>query len=383
MNAALAPTLPETPPARLFEATGTLTERLDALHDSILDRIPHVDRIACALYDAPEDMLKTFVNSTRKGEAIAGYQFRLADSPSLSKLAATGECRAIDQLATAVRPDSPHSAWLLAQGYQSSFTVPLYDNDSLLGFVFFDSMLPAAFSLREQRDLMLFCNLINMAISNEMSAVRAILASARIARDFAKLRDFETGAHLERMARYARLIARDLAARLGRTDEFVEHVYLFAPLHDIGKIGIPDAVLLKQGRLEATERAAMQRHVDLGGSIIDKILGDLGLRHLPDSTIMKNIVRHHHEMLDGSGYPEGLRGDAIALEARIVTVADIFDALLSARPYKAAWTFEASCDELERLVARGKLDAECVAALRRNETQARAIRDRYQDPQES
>jgi HD-GYP domain-containing protein (c-di-GMP phosphodiesterase class II) len=358
----------------------TLTSRLAALHDSILERVPQVDRVACVLYDSTDDLLKTFINSTRQGEAIAGYQFHLSESTSLSALAGSGEFRVIDNIAAAVRPDSLHSEWLLAQGYQSSFTVPMYDNDAFLGFVFFDSMLPAAFTLREQRDLLLFCSLINMAISHEMGAVRAILASAQIASDFARMRDFETGAHLDRMARYARLIARDLAPRHGRTDEFVEHVYLFAPLHDIGKIGIPDRILLKEGRLDPTEREAMQGHVDMGARIIDKILGDFGLRHLPDSTVMKNIVRQHHELLDGSGYPEGLRGDAISLEARIVTVADIFDALRSTRPYKAAWTFEASCAELERLVAMGKLDAECVDALHRNATQVHAIAERYRDP---
>jgi len=255
----------------------------------------------------------------------------------------------------------------------------MYDNGGLLGFVFFDSLLPEGFKLREQRDLLLFCRLINMAISDEMSAVRAVLASARIASDFAKLRDFETGAHLNRMSRYARLIARDLAVAHGRTDEFVEHVYLFAPLHDIGKIGIPDNILLKPGRLDAAERSTMQGHVEMGGNIIEKILGDFGLHHLPDSKIMKNIVRQHHEMLDGSGYPEGLRGDAISLEARIVIVADIFDALLSVRPYKTAWSFEDSYAELDRLVAIGKLDADCVGALRRNEPLARAIAERYRD----
>lgn len=188
-------------------------------------------------------------------------------------------------------------------------------------------------------------------------------------------RDRSTRLHSERVVR--------LSLELGRDCELagneLEILGIGAHLHDIGKIGIPDAVLLKQGRLEDAERAAMQRHVDLGGSIIDKILGDLGLRHLPDSTIMKNIVRHHHEMLDGSGYPEGLRGDAIALEARIVTVADIFDALMSPRPYKPAWTFDASCAELARLAALGKLDPECVAALRQNEDAVRAILARYQD----
>jgi HD-GYP domain-containing protein (c-di-GMP phosphodiesterase class II) len=358
----------------------TLTERLAALHGSILERIPQVDRIACVLHDAQDDMLKTFIDSTRAGKKIAGYQFPLAESASLTHLARSGEFRVIDNIPATVRPDSPHSQWLLAQGYQSSFTVPMHDNGSFIGFVFFDSRLPGAFRLREQRDLLLFCSLINMAISQELGAVRSILASARIASDFARLRDFETGTHLERMARYSRLIARELAPRRGRTDEFVEHVYLFAPLHDIGKIGIPDRILLKQGGLDLAERDVMQGHVEMGGQIIDKILGGFGLNHLPDSTVMRNIVRQHHEMLDGSGYPDGLRGDAVSLEARIVTVADIFDALRSARPYKTAWTFEASCAELERLALVGKLDADCVQVLRRHEPQVRAIAERYREP---
>lgn len=367
----------------LFEASSSLTDRLGALHDSILERVPDVHRVACTLYDGPDDLLKTFVNSTRTGLAIAGYQFRLSESRSLSRLARTGEFRTIDNLAETVQPDSPHSAWLLAQGYQSSFTVPMYDNGEFLGFIFFDSTKASAFSLREQRDLLLFCSLINMAISNEMSAVRSILASAMIARDFAKLRDFETGAHLERMARYARLIARETATTHHRTDEFIEHVYLFAPLHDIGKIGIPDRILLKTGRLDDEERATMQTHVELGARMIDKILGDFGLRQLPDSTIMKNIVRYHHELLDGSGYPHGLKGDAIPLEARIVAVADIFDALMSARPYKAAWSYHDTCKELERLVHLGKLDADCVRILCLHEAAIVDIRDRYQDRPEN
>lgn len=359
---------------------GSLSARLAALHAAILERIPQVDRIACALHDAHDGLLRTFINSTRHGEAIVGYEFPLAQSASLRALADSGEFRVIDDIPATVRPDNAHSRWLLEQGYRSSFTLPLKDSGGLLGFVFVDSTLPAAFRLREQRDLLLYCHLINMAIAGELAAVRAILASARIASDFARLRDFETGAHLDRMAHYARLIARELAPAHGRNDEFVEHVYLFAPLHDIGKIGIPDRILLKPGRLDDSERSTMHDHVALGARIIDRILADLGLRHLPDSSVMRNIVRQHHELLDGSGYPDGLRGDAIALEARIVTVADMFDALCSARPYKPAWTVDESLAELERLAAAGKLDRDCVAALRRHASQVRAIGQRYRDP---
>ena len=94
---------------------------------------------------------------------------------------------------------------------------------------------------------------------------------------------------------------------------------------------------------------------------------------------MRNVVAGHHECLDGSGYPNGLQGDAIALESRIIAVADILDALTSHRPYKEPWTIEAAVAELERLVAAGKLDPDCVNAVKRHIPAVEAIRDRFRD----
>lgn len=364
---------------RLFESDATLSDRLGVLHDRIMEAIPGVDRIAVAIYDRSEDKLKTYINSTRKGQAIKAYDFKLADSPSLSRLAMSGEPRVINEIQQEINANSMHSDWLLKQGYRSSYTLPIYDNGDFIGFVFYDSMQPAVFSVETQRDLCLFSSLINMSVSSEFSAVRSIVASAKVARDFAHLRDFETGTHLERMARYSRIIAKSVAAVHGLSDEFVEHVFLFAPLHDIGKIGIPDNVLLKPGKLDEEEHKIMETHVMKGYDIVKKILGDFALQHLPDSKIMINIVKKHHEYLDGSGYPSGLKAGEIPWEARIVTVADIFDALTSKRPYKKVWTLEATLDELDGMVQAGKLDADCVAAVQQNIEEIAGISRRYQD----
>jgi len=355
----------------------TLTVRLQRLHYRLLETLPCVDRIACALYDAKDDVLRTFINSTRTGEAITGYEFRLSDSRSLTQLAETGEFRVLDDIPKLINPGTRHSQWLLEQGYRSSFTVPLYHHGQFIGLVFYDSMQAAAFTEIAQRDLVLFSNLINMAISSELSAVHSIISSARIARDFANMRDFETGEHLERMARFARLIAKAVAPAWGLTDEFIEHIGLFAPLHDIGKIGIPDRVLLKAGRLDADERTSMQTHVEKGVAIIEKILGDFGLYQLPQASILLNIVRCHHEYLDGSGYPAGLRGEDVPIEARIVTVADIFDALTSKRVYKNAWDIDEALGTLDKMAAEGKLDKDCVDALRANKQEAKQIIERF------
>lgn len=365
----------------LVENSGSLTERLSGLHDHLLESVPGVDRIACALYDADRDRLKTFINSTRVGQAISGYEYRLADSLSLSHLAESGQFRVLDEIAVLVGSDSAHANWLKQQGYRSSFTVPIYDLGKLLGFIFFDSMEPGAFTPEVQRDLVLYTTLITMSITNEMSAVRMVIESARVARELTEMRDFETGTHLERMGRYSRIIAREVAPRHGLDDEFVESVYLFAPLHDIGKISIPDRILLKPGKLDAKERAIMETHVRKGMEIIERIIGRNGLNHFPDSLTLRNIVLGHHECLDGSGYPQGLSGEQVPLEARIVAVADIFDALTTHRPYKKEWALEKAFLELERLASLGKLDADCVAALRNNAKEVFEIQRRYVDPE--
>jgi len=286
----------------------------------------------------------------------------------------------IADIQTQISSGSTHSNWLLAQGYRSSFTVPMYDQGHFLGFIFFDASDANFFSTSVQRDLLLSCNLINMALSSDLAAVRAVIASANMARDFVNLRDFETGAHLERMARYARLIARQVAAAYQLTDEAIEHIYLFAPLHDIGKIGIPDQILLKPGPLTPEERLVMQTHVEKGVDLIHKVIGDFDLQHLPDSKLMYEIVACHHEFMNGTGYPKGLKGDAVPISARIVTVADIFDALSSHRPYKNTWPVDAALAELNKMAADGKLDPLCVAALEAQLDEVIWIRDHFTDP---
>jgi HD-GYP domain-containing protein (c-di-GMP phosphodiesterase class II) len=366
----------------LFERAGTLNERVGYLHDRILSTMPTLHRIACAIYDVEQDQLKTFLNSTREGVAITGYDYQLADSPSLLLIAKSGEPRVLNEIQSVIKSNSLHSTWLLKQGYNSSFTIPIYDNGLFIGFIFFDSLEHAAFTPVIQRDLSLHASLINMSISSELAAVRSIVASAKLARDFAHLRDFETGTHLERMARYSRIIAKYVAPTHNLSDEFVEHVFLFAPLHDIGKIGIPDRILLKAGKLEPEERQIMESHVIKGCEIVTKILGDYPLQHLPDTEVMTNIVRYHHEFLDGSGYPNGLKGNAIPIEARIVTVADIYDALTSKRPYKKAWTIDEACAELNIMVRAGKLDEACVAAIENHPQEIIEIGKYYQDKAE-
>jgi len=142
-------------------------------------------------------------------------------------------------------------------------------------------------------------------------------------------KDNETGLHVIRMSHYARV----LGLACGMSDQRADDLLNAAPMHDVGKIGIPDSILKKPGRLDAAEWQIMQTHVTIGGHIIGE--------HTQSMLAMaRDIALSHHEKWDGSGYPLGLAGEAIPLVGRIVAVADVFDALTTVRPYKAAWTVD-------------------------------------------
>ena len=164
-------------------------------------------------------------------------------------------------------------------------------------------------------------------------------------------KDQETAVHTVRMSRYSAILARTL----GLPEDLCRDIQLAAPMHDIGKVGIRDDVLLKTGKLDDKERAHMNQHTAIGGAILDGSDCDL-LR------LAAEIARTHHQRWDGRGYPAGLAGEEIPLVGRICAVADVFDALTTARPYKDAWSVERAFDLL-RDEAGKQFDPRCVSAF--------------------
>ncbi len=160
----------------------------------------------------------------------------------------------------------------------------------------------------------------------------------------AEYRDEGTGTHLERIREYAKIIAEEMAKNpryAGHiTPEYIDDIYQSSILHDIGKVGIPDAVLLKPGRLSDEEFDVIKRHTNLGGDAIKAI--ELQIEGQSFLALGKEIAYNHHEKWDGSGYPRGLNGEDIPLSARIIALADVYDALTTKRFYKEAYTHEKS-----------------------------------------
>lgn len=169
----------------------------------------------------------------------------------------------------------------------------------------------------------------------------------------AEYKDNETGMHVIRMSHYSRLLAEAVA---GEANGWTDRVFQASPMHDIGKIGIPDHILCKPGKFDPEEWEIMQRHAHYGGDI-------LGEHHSKLLAMAKEIAIYHHEKWDGSGYPHAIAGEEIPIEARIVAIADVFDALTSERPYKTAWTVEDAMNYIEENAGK-HFDPELVSHLK-------------------
>ncbi len=202
---------------------------------------------------------------------------------------------------------------------------------------------------------MIFGSHVQFTINKRKQAERDLLDSYRKLQNarmatilglakLAEYRDEGTGTHLERIREYAKIIAQELAKNIKYrniiTPDYIENIYQSAILHDIGKVGIPDAVLLKPDKLTDKEFEIIKRHTIFGGDAIKAIEYRIEGRSFLE--MGKEIAYNHHEKWDGSGYPAGLKGDEIPLSARIVALADVYDALTTERFYKRAYTHEKS-----------------------------------------
>lgn len=197
--------------------------------------------------------------------------------------------------------------------------------------------------------------------------------------ELAESRDKDTGAHLYRVRDYCTLLAKfmaDDAAFAGQiTPSFIDAIYYVSPLHDIGKVAIPDSILKKNGKLTDEEHDVIKTHTLVGADSLDTVLEYCDLEMF---RMAKRLIKSHHECYDGSGYPEGLRGDDIPLEARIMTLADFYDALLSVRVYKQAYSHERVLEIIREESGR-KFDPRIVDIMLAHIDEFHAVHREYLD----
>lgn len=290
-------------------------------------------------------------------EKLMGLPFELNET-SLDKLIKTGEPRIINDLEAYIsgKPIKVYNQIILNAGIRASITLPLMVSGEPVGIIFFSSTEKKVYNeghlnfLETLADSIAICFYQNTYIDNIIYS--SVLALAKLA----EARDSDTGEHLDRMKTYSRVIAEILhgndAYAKKVTWEYINNIERYSPLHDIGKVGVADRILQKPGNLTNEEFEEMKKHALYGAEVLRYAEQNMKSQGHSLFGIGIEITEGHHEKWDGSGYPYGRRGPEIPLSARIVAIADVFDALTSRRPYKEPFSFSESLKIIED--GRGK-----------------------------
>jgi HD-GYP domain-containing protein (c-di-GMP phosphodiesterase class II) len=346
----------------LLSRPGPLTPKLKLIHALIRHRFKFVDRIAVAVFDPYANRLKTYVSSNSKEDPLERYEFPLIRARSLLESLVKGP-RVINDLSVFSEGRHEHTRRIYESGFQASYTVPLLHDQAFQGFIFLNSFQKNCFTEEVVEELDVYCYLIRGAVEQDLGSVSILDSALQLAAVLLESQATEPQARRGRMTRITRLVTEQLVAagKCSFDEESIERIARFAAFHDIGKLAVPEAVLMKPERLTPQDFAIVIGHTEKGLEIVDSILKCFHLESAPGIQMLRNIVLSHHEKIDGSGYPHRLAGKKIPMEARIVTVADMYDALTSDRPHRFPLSSEEAFEVIQKQAE--KLDPDCVAAL--------------------
>ena len=334
----------------------SFTDSLDYINRTFSRIIPY-NYIGIAILDDTKKLLRASYgvsDGTVIGmpDKIVGHAWRITET-SLGRLIETGETRIINDLEKYCegRPIKTYNQIILEAGIKSSITLPLKVSHNPVGIIFFSSTQKDVYKEEHINFLKTLVNSIAVSFNQNIFINDLVLSSILALAKLAEARDEDTGEHLDRMKQYSRLIA-ELLFENGVypgeiTPEYFDQIERFSPLHDIGKVGIRDGILLKPGKLTEEEYEEMKQHTLYGARVLRAAEENIARRGRHLFGLGIEIAEGHHEKWDGSGYPAGKKGLEIPLSARIVALADVFDALTSKRPYKEAFSFDLSMSIIE------------------------------------
>jgi two-component system response regulator RpfG len=341
--------------------------------DLILDNIQALlksrmscDRIALAFIDESGNLTaenalvqynQTFLNP--------GY-IEPIENTSLPDLLKTGQPRIINDLVKYSEENkiSKSTKLILKEGINSSITIPMMSDKRCLGFFFVSSCDRNSYDSEMANFVLRIINLSKKKLYIEYLFQKIISETSNSFVNLMEEKDNETSAHIVRMSQYSYITSRAYHENITPlTPRFMREILWYSPLHDIGKVGIPDSILLKEGPLDNSEMEIMKGHVNSGKRVMENM--NIKLDRIVEFPIMKtavDIVAGHHEKFNGNGYPLGLSGEDIPLAGRIVAIADVFDALTSKRTYKEAYSIEKALDIMETSMS-GSFDPQVMSSF--------------------
>ncbi|OHW62307.1 cyclic di-GMP phosphodiesterase response regulator RpfG [Andreesenia angusta] len=312
---------------------------------------------------------------------ILGYEIPVGET-SLKEIMRSGEARIINDLEEYLegKKVKGYNRIVLDSGIKASITLPLVANDICLGFIFFSSDRKHVYNENHVRFLNVLSNSIAVSFQKNIFVEDLLYSSLLALTKISEEKDEDTGEHLGRMKRYSTTLAKLMKKSpvfMNKMDaSFILDIEKFSPMHDIGKVGIPDRILLKPGKLDYEEFEIMKTHTVNGAQVLIEAEENLKKNGKEMFRMGIEIALTHHEKWDGSGYPEGLKGSQIPLAGRIVAVADVLDALLSKRPYKEPFSFEKSVEII--LEGKGKhFDPDIIEVFESNLEIFRALSEKH------
>ncbi|MGE5474907.1 MAG: HD domain-containing phosphohydrolase [Ignavibacteriales bacterium] len=368
---------------KIISGGSTFDETLEFVFHSFQEHIPY-NRIGIGLIDKSTGTIYCqAVHSDNENILKSGYTLHLKET-SLTDVIASGKPRIIEDLREyyKAKPHSKSTKLLLQEGILSSITLPLYVNNNSIGTVFFSSYSPNVYRKEHIEFLEQIASFLALSIEKNILINDLILISITGLAKLVESKDSETGLHIERIRNYSEIIARQLSKSESYkdilTDHYIQEISDFAPIHDIGKVGIADGILLKPARLSPEEFEVMKKHTIIGADVLRKSGNNIMKKDKHYFSTAIDIALGHHEKVNGKGYPFGIKGDQIPISAKIVAIADVFDALTSRRVYKEPVALKASYDIIAS-EAGESFDKDVVSAFLKCEKQITSIYSQYQE----